>query len=125
MAALALMAFAALIPFDLYDKLWRPILWGAPALLLVAGVVSLEGRKPFPDIGWLKLLGDASYSIYLTHVVVIQLMSHVLRDSHLTFAAVTIPLSIAAGLAVYFAIERPLMAALRSRKSAALPSPSV
>ncbi len=118
LAGLGLVIFGLLSPLDLYDKLWRPLLWGAPALLLVAGVVSAETAKGFADVGFLRLLGDASYSIYLTHVVVIQLLSHVLNAGLLSFAPIAFAVSVAAGLAVYALLERPLLVRLRGRPPA-------
>ena len=50
--------------------LWRAILWGCPAALVVWGALSLEpmfGRRLF-DVP--VAIGDASYSIYLFHPLV-------------------------------------------------------
>ena len=44
---------------------------GIPAFLLVAGLVSLEVRASLRSPAWLARIGDASYSLYLTHILVI------------------------------------------------------
>lgn len=49
------------------DSWWRCIVWGLPSAAIVFGAVELERRAPIVHIGWLKLLGDASYAIYLVH----------------------------------------------------------
>ena len=53
---------------------WRPLLWGVPALLIVAAAVlrdGTHGATPWP-FGFLILLGDASYALYLLHPLVIR-----------------------------------------------------
>jgi len=47
---------------------WRPIVWGVPAAITVLGAVGIEVAGRVPHIKVLRALGDASYSIYLTHL---------------------------------------------------------
>lgn len=113
----------------------RFLRWGMPAFLVVVGALSLEPllktwRLPV-------LLGDASYSIYLTHSVVLS----TLKSSVLMVASVLPPsvtggfiiagcgASIAVGVLVYWFVETPLVtlskqvvAAARSRTRASVPS---
>ena len=50
----------------------RVLIWGLPAALLVTGNVFKEKEKPVTHTSrWLILLGDASYSIYLTHTIIL------------------------------------------------------
>ena len=95
-AGVILFALGRLAP---YSEAMRPLLWGLPAFLVVAGCVALEPKLP----KWkaLRFLGDASYSIYLTHGMVIGLLW-----SRLGWAAGVI--AIVAGAAVYVGLERPL-----------------
>ena len=58
--------------------LWRPLFWGFPALLLVAGLTSLEASGGLPEIRPLRALGDASYSLYLLHPLIIGAIAVVL-----------------------------------------------
>ncbi len=83
-----------------------------PVILIVAGVLEFEkaiARRPIP---FLTLLGDASYSIYLTHVLAIGVMIKVmsmapgippLLQHALMFCICTV-----VGIVVYIAYERPL-----------------
>jgi exopolysaccharide production protein ExoZ len=43
----------------------RVLAWGVPAAMIIAGLVNLEDSLSFPR--WLLVVGDSSYSIYLTH----------------------------------------------------------
>ncbi len=43
-----------------------PTMWGIPAVVILYSAVSIDFSK-LPVIGWLSYLGDASYSIYITH----------------------------------------------------------
>lgn len=99
------------------DHFIRPFLWGAPAALLVLGLVAAEPILPV----WpaLRRLGDASYSLYLVHTPVMALLNGILSPSHpVLFFGLAVAVSIAAGLLCHAAIERPLLARLRPRPSA-------
>lgn len=50
----------------------RTFLWGGFAVCLLAAAVLLENRGVTP-LAWAQRLGDASYSIYLGHILLIQL----------------------------------------------------
>lgn len=56
------------VQFELRDEEWRFLIWGLPAALVVVGGVQTLTMR----IGWLRKLGDWSYSTYLLHVYVIQ-----------------------------------------------------
>ena len=102
------------------DWLPRFLILGAPAALIVAGLV-LSGRPPRTGIVWWALghLGDASYALYLVHPLVatiprrafpglLDLASHPwLSGSVLVLAAVV------AAIAVHFLFERPVTRALQ------------
>lgn len=47
----------------------RFLISGIPAALLVGGMLAFEKRRKMPDIPILRYLGDASYSIYIWHVL--------------------------------------------------------
>ena len=91
----------------------RLLAWGAPALALVTGAVGLERRGLAPRLAPLRLLGDASYSIYLAHGLAISAAFRLSQMAGLTSPAVQFALSLAAGvaggLAVYQLAEKPLM----------------
>jgi exopolysaccharide production protein ExoZ len=52
------------------DDTMRPWLWGLPAMVMFLATLSLERHWHVPAL-WM-LIGNASYSLYLTHAYVIQ-----------------------------------------------------
>jgi exopolysaccharide production protein ExoZ len=93
----------------------RALDWGAPALLLAFGALSLEsaGRVPMSRAG--LLLGDASYSLYLTHGFVVAAFVWFFADAPLLLRI----LACTSGAAVvaicsYLWFERPVTAMLKS-----------
>ena len=96
---------------------WRVLIWGFPALLIVASALYLPQLKG----GLATMLGDASYSIYLVQAFTIPVAYRV-------FSAVGTPLpggimllvaiasTAAAGVVCHFVIERPVARWLKSRK---------
>lgn len=92
--------------------------WGLPAALLVAGAVFRE--QPAATKGrFFTLLGDASFSIYLSHAIVVELLHRNagwmdgLSGDAIILVAVAICTVV--GLAVYWAVERPLTWLVRRR----------
>jgi exopolysaccharide production protein ExoZ len=91
---------------------------GIPALMIVAGAVFYERAKAVPALAWAKKLGDASYSIYLVHPIPqAAITSLFIRLVHSRGAAtmsalvvVETVVSVLVGLAVYAAVEKPLLA---------------
>jgi exopolysaccharide production protein ExoZ len=55
-----------LINETLCDASMRSYAWGVPAIVIVYSAISIDFSR-LPTIGWLSYLGDASYSIYITH----------------------------------------------------------
>ena len=52
------------------NHLFRLAYFGLPAFFLVAAVVQLDVSSRFKAPGWAILTGDASYAIYLVHVII-------------------------------------------------------
>ena len=81
----------------------RWLWWGAPSLLAVYAALWWKPR--------FTLVGDASYSIYLVHVVVMTVLAKVLETGSVA-VWIAIPLavlaSVAAGVLVYWTVEGPL-----------------
>jgi len=98
------------------------VLYGAASAILVLGLASAEQRRlirigPVPSF-----IGDASYSIYLVHTIIIGLVAHALASAGVIrfipgWIAMLIVVSsaVAVASAVHLWIERPLSAALRRR----------
>ena len=92
------------------------------AVSLVAAAIVLERARLVPMVGWLRFLGDASYSIYLFQILAFQLADFVLfhagRLSHLpgepaTRSLCEIAAAIGLGCAAHVAVERPLLRCTR------------
>ena len=93
--------------------------YGLPAAIFILGAVSWETRKAVRLPAVLLFLGDASYSIYLTHLPVLGLLissalALKLRDSIGPSLTVWIffCVSLGAGLLCYRFVERPLLSIL-------------
>lgn len=99
----------------------RFVHWGLPAFLIVTGTLGLESK--LKEWRLLMLLGDASYSIYLTHGVVLSAVEGVVFLSGWgggnpvsgEFILAGCIASIAAGVGVYSAVEKPWAALGRKR----------
>jgi exopolysaccharide production protein ExoZ len=92
----------------------RLVMYGVPASLIVYGALGLE--RWFAE-AWAKplvLIGDASYSIYLTHLMAVRGLADWSAPARLLAA-------IALGLACYFTIERTLGRPPSPRKRPAAP----
>jgi exopolysaccharide production protein ExoZ len=99
----------------LQDTLWRPLLWGLPAVMIVAAALAIEPVKALTPPRTLIRLGDASYAIYLCHLPTVALVAAAIGWPHVwLFVPAAIAASIIAGLAFHRFVERPLIAACRA-----------
>ncbi len=96
--------------------LLRPFLWGLPAVVMLAAALSLEdsiGRRLPLSI---LLIGDASYSIYLTHGFVLPVVARLFEAlpwaggrQMLPIVLVSLALCLGAGWIFYLWVELPLI----------------
>jgi len=92
------------------SDLWRTFFWGVPALLIAAGALGVEAAGRLPRWRWLERLGDASYSIYLTHTIVAPLVAWQIGfQKPWLLIPLVIALGIGSGLLVRRFIEEPLL----------------
>ena len=85
----------------------RTVIWGLPALAIVAAaVLGPDMRRVSP----LNLLGDASYSIYLCHIFIIDAGRRLGMDGFLLVA-----LTVVACVGIHRLVERPITAFLYAR----------
>lgn len=100
------------------DNGLRALWWTMFATLVVwLGAVSTEARGPSHSLG--MLLGNASYSIYLTHpataVVLIQISARLHNPlTSALFVIVSVVVSILAGILIHWYVEQPFVAWCRS-----------
>jgi exopolysaccharide production protein ExoZ len=104
------------------EELHRSVAWGIPAALIVAGAVLGASSGPWTGVGWMGVMGDASYALYLIHPLVGRTIREVFIRSGADLAAVSwlylatvAAATIVAALAVHFWFERPITRALRER----------
>lgn len=93
--------------------------FGLPFFLIVCGSAAIDLKKTI-NIGLTSrlaiFLGDASYSIYLTHFIVIVVVSAVMKRMDLPsllIFIVSVGAALALGLISYVLIENPLMRTLK------------
>ncbi|MEG8026597.1 acyltransferase [Sphingomonas aerolata] len=115
---LGLAAFAVLFWMD-YDRpsISQFIVLGIPAIFLLCAALQIELSGNLPDLPKLSLLGDASYSIYLSHIFVIagtRVAAHVVgldlgMANGAVFVLLALVVSSVAGIVVHRTIELPLL----------------
>jgi exopolysaccharide production protein ExoZ len=97
----------------------RVILWGIPAALIVLGLALAENAKPVAERRSWKFLGDASYSIYIVHGVMLAALFSIVNHLHapdIVMIPVGAPIALVGGLIVYRYIERPMTNYLSGRR---------
>jgi exopolysaccharide production protein ExoZ len=114
LAAIGVLLLAAQGLTGLRSDLFRPLLWGVPAAMIVAGAVALEPVSAIRPPRALLRLGDASYAIYLCHFVAVALTANLISVAPTwRFVPVAVVVSLAAGLVFHRWVERPLIGAAR------------
>lgn len=93
----------------------RVLLWGVPSTMIVFGCLYIKQLNS----RFLHFLGDASYSIFLVQVFTLPLMMGQLNSSLKALpgdlaALLVLIVSVAAGIGVYYMLEKPLGDAGRS-----------
>lgn len=102
---------------------YRGFYSGPPAALIVFGAVMLERSAGLPKFKFFHLLGDASYSIYLTHVLslgvfrkiwltVVPINSSIVEMTF--FVILSLLFSTLIGVCVYLMVEKPLLKMLKA-----------
>lgn len=91
----------------------RGLVWGLPALMIVAGALLVETKLQKYPISFLKAIGDSSYSLYLFHLLVLAITERTLG----VWLAPTCPwlamvsqtlVCILIAHAIYLALEKPV-----------------
>jgi len=111
-----------------YSPLFRSTFYGSVAALFVFGLMELERSRLVSFTGPLVAIGDWSYSMYLSHTIVLKLVFHACTVYAPALSIVPIALvSLLAVLVISYAsftfLERPLLRLLYkpSRRPAVLP----
>lgn len=109
-----------------------PLMLAAGLALMLAGLAKLENSGLLSVPRWLTFIGNASYSIYLTHINVEGLLLKIMARLHLdallgpylTYVLVLVA-TVAIGCAAYVLVERPLLAMFSKRKRADATRPAL
>lgn len=120
-------ALAGLQAIGYETPFWRPLVWGIPAMAIVAGAVSMEADGFMPRLPGLKTLGDCSYSLYLIHPLVNAVVPRLIgiTEPQLFIPAVVV-LSIALAMLSRRYIEKPMLRLLSPprRERGEVPAPA-
>ncbi|MER8549651.1 acyltransferase [Mesorhizobium sp. M0074] len=114
-------AIVSMLVMVLGFNLPRTLAQGIPALILVAGCISLESYFRLFAPRLLARLGDASYSLYLTHPIVLLATAPVVASVSVSpwlAGMVIVTACIAVSLASYSFVEKPILAISRMSLSA-------
>jgi peptidoglycan/LPS O-acetylase OafA/YrhL len=116
----AMVLGAALFVVSLFLSVeWhRVLLYLLPAGLLVYGATAVEVRHQYRFPRWLRFLGDISYSVYLSHILVLSLFKKLFSMIDVQLGLVTNVLfiglagigAVVAGAVSYYWVEKPLLA---------------
>jgi exopolysaccharide production protein ExoZ len=107
------LGFVGLVASDLYTQVDGLFRWGIPAIMIIVGALATEGRRTLP---FLASLGNASYSIYLSHIVTMLFVRAAWKAIHPQiflsepiFIILLLASSVLVGLLSYRFIELPLL----------------
>lgn len=109
-AALAAVMVGIVMPGE---GLRRVVAAGLPSAALLAGVLSLEAAGRWPRLPAAVFLGNISYSLYLTHGLVLPLVEKFAPENVLLLVPVGMAASIALAALTFRAFEQPSIAFFR------------
>lgn len=94
---------------------WRPFIFGLPTMLLVFCFVNME-KNGFIIHSFIIKIGDASYSIYLSHILTLNVMGRLWQTvssdtlyDNVIMIPLLLALTIIVGIASYIFIEKPIL----------------
>jgi len=105
-------------PLYFREGLPRVVVFGLPYMLVLAGLLLYEPQARRVELAFLRKIGDASYSLYLTHTLVVVVLE---RSGLFTVLPPVLATAAAVGIAVWVALlahallEKPLLEAGRQR----------
>lgn len=126
-AVLAITAGLALLLFSPLPQTWpRALRYGAPAAAIVLGALSLEGRGLVGEWRFAHIVGDASYSIYLTQLISMAAFRQAwelfappsVQNAMILYSILDLVVATSAGIICFYLVEKPLATFFtRSRKN--------
>ena len=99
---------------------FRLVLFGGPVMLIVCGAAMWEKSGELAEIAPLKLLGDASYPLYMVHTLLLSALAQIMRHTGVVlapgwFVAVGLVVSAVSGVVLHFTVEKPVTRWLQTR----------
>lgn len=125
LASIGIITFFSTGAAEVYDREWlsedmRSLLYGIGSAMAIAGLATLEQQGHVRIRALPRLLGDASYSIYLTHYLLLSMLAKIFvftgARNHippLLSLILIVATTVAIGILVHLAIERPLLTRIR------------
>ena len=99
--------------------------------LAICGVASIETRTPL-NFGWLAVIGDASYTLYLVHGHLTPFILKLMREAGLfgwlsadSIFIISLLATVAVSVALYLAVEKPLARWQKSSSRSTRPAPAL
>lgn len=127
----ALLLLSETLPTCPWTNLPREFAYGIPAFFIVYGAISMERTVGFTGPQFLRRVGDASYSIYLSHIISLSACLFVWKSVHihglvddLLMLLTMVIISLAVGFFSYFYIERLLQSISRKFLKICLRTPA-
>jgi peptidoglycan/LPS O-acetylase OafA/YrhL len=109
-------------PYPEFDGNVRALIFGLPSAFILYGFITLEILERSIYSKLILLIGDASYSIYLVHFVLVQVLmlnpiARSFKDpfTFLLWEAFVVVLVVIAGVLTHLKLEKPTMNALKVR----------
>lgn len=104
---------------------------GIPAMMVLAGALVLERSRPVPRHGLFALLGDASYSTYLTHSIILSAVGQVFARipigspavAGIVYSVVGVMAAIAGSILFHKVVEQRLLDMMRDKPAKPKGSP--
>jgi len=103
-------------------EIHRTILWGIPFALIIYGLVSIEIGRSIRIPKLFVRLGDASYSIYLTHLLTLLVLESILERVGMYKSGPTAwmqvilcIISIIIGVIFYYSAEKRMLSLFRRK----------
>lgn len=93
---------------------WRPIILGVPSLLIVAGALGVEQAGLLPRLRLPLLIGNTSYSLYLTHWFTLLALQPFVKPLPLPLAfPLLLAACVAVGIVIHSLIDAPVRSVLK------------
>ncbi|MGO3743140.1 acyltransferase family protein [Kerstersia sp.] len=116
--------FLIFVP-ERFPDLPRAIIYGPASMLIVIGALVLEASGKLPQWSWFVVVGNASYSIYLSHAITLSIVGQVWRRmaayqsvaNYLLFCLAGVVAATLVGVLTYYIIEKPVTQKLNNRFS--------